>query len=67
MRTYVYESPITFLEYYLKTYKRFYYNNKIYDAIFVDGNGEADTFFRSPVNVNSTRPPVLIMGCSFAY
>ncbi len=72
-RDYVYVSPKLFFKYYINLYKRAFYTKQNYDKIFIT---ELYDYFapliymleyREPMNVESDRPPVLMLGCSFAY
>lgn len=64
-RLYALSTPLTSLKYYFRTYSRIFYTQNKYDSIFL--NGEEQTYFRDPLNLNSPKKPVLIMGCSYAY
>ncbi len=65
-RFYVYETPLTFIKAYLRVYKRIFYTKTNYDIIFLKDKGYL-TYLRQPLNTESTKPPILLMGCSFAY
>lgn len=65
-RSYPFKTPITFIKAYLRTYKRIFYSQQNYETLFIDGKGYA-THFRQPMNTDSEKSPILIMGCSFAY
>lgn len=64
-RLYALSTPLTSIKYYLRTYSRIFYTQKNYDKIFIQG--EEQTYFRSPLNLDSPKKPILIMGCSYAY
>lgn len=67
-RNYVYKSPIEFCKYYLFSYKKIFYSYKDYESVFIKGKRKFfRTVFREPMNTSSTKPPVLIMGCSFGF
>ena len=61
----VYSSPLTFIQTYFRTYKRFFYTKSNYDYYFIDDN--KFFVFREALNLDSPKQPVLIMGCSFAW
>ena len=64
-RLYALSTPLTSIKYYLRTYSRIFYTKKNYDNVFIWG--EEQTYFRSPLNLDSPKKPILIMGCSYAY
>lgn len=63
---YVFENPIRFFKFYINTYKRMFYTSKEYDNAFIEGDSSAFTDFPQPINTESPKSPILIMGCSFA-
>lgn len=65
-RFYVYKTPMNFIKSYLRTYKRIFYTTKNYDVLFIKDKGY-NTVFRQPVNTESTKPPILLMGCSYTF
>ncbi len=62
----VYKTPVTFIKSYLRIYKRIFYTQKNYDILYLKEKGY-NTFFHGPLNTQSPKPPILIMGCSFAF
>ncbi|MBR6162817.1 hypothetical protein IKQ26_02835 [bacterium] len=64
-RLYALSTPLTAVKYYLNTYSRIFYSEKDYENIFIYGTQQ--TYFRSPLNLESKKKPVMIMGCSYAY
>ncbi len=64
-RTYALSTPMTAVKFYLDTYKRIFYTKKDYDNVFIKGTQQ--TYFRDPLNLDSPKKPVFIMGCSYAY
>ncbi len=65
-RNFVLSSVGSFIDNYLDVYKRMFYTSKDYDLIFITDSDKSFRY-RTPMNVDSPKLPILIMGCSFAY